>query len=632
MFANISTGTRNHHQLQYDDQDDFYSDESDEESLSSSQKFALENNGARQEKSFIRSMMKGFKSNMKQILMLEPKDPGKKKAKSVPPDFYTNPAYYPDASELMINYMNFACQMKKIADLNSFNNAVIITIIIAGINVGVQTYKNAPYFCQILDDFIVWPIFFAEVFIKFFAGGIRPFLYFYGPERYWNNFDFCIVVLSIPSWILPPFFAGSGSIALLRLVRLARLGKLIKKIPQLQMIMKGLLGGLSSIVYIILLLFLVFYLYAVIGFYMFKDNDPFHFGTLALALTTLFRVATLANWGDVMYLNMYGCNEYGVYDYYDPSEAEYNFTAANGYNTTILDLFEDEDLYASLSRNLTIDLTSLPINITKDQLPSIDDVDNWQLYNQPWFGRAMYMCDNSTRAEVLSPVFFISFVVISALVMLSLFIGAVTMSMTDSMDELKRNTEERKRLITFEKNRQKILSLVATDGDAAVAETDSQSELPDKDDEGNNVIKGTVQSIKKRRSSVQIAKRVIHKASFGSVFTDEFKAPVDQTKELANHKRRMKTCLQHALGEVAYEEIEQEREARRQAGVADEAWYWQYYSTFCDYMKSTADNESFVNFITIVIIIAGINVGASTDKRITDWKEFCMKDDDMLPE
>ena len=570
------------------------------------------------------TLFAGVKSSIGLMMGIAPPK-GKKGAKETkrPEDYYVNPQYHENPSELQIQYMKCCCEAKKVADAPWFNNGVIITIIIAGINVGVQTYeaslesnKAISMFFSVLDDFI-WCIFAAEVFTKFFAGGIAPFQYFYGPEWKWNNFDFAIVVLSIPTFIMPPFFAGSGSIALLRLVRLARLGKLIKKIPQLQMIMRGLLGGLSSIGYIILLLFLVFYLYAVVGFYLFKDNDPFHFGTLILALTTLFRVATLANWGDVMYLNMYGCAVYPVYDYYDPSSEDLDFSGYSAGELATLDSYlADGDLYDALDADTQ------------------GIVDSYEFTQSERFGKAMYLCENSTTSELVAPLFFISFVVISALVMLSLFIGAVTMSMTDSMDELKRLTEERKRMVTFEKNRQKILSLMAAE-EASLAEEASRASQGGDDidipDGARSQSLDPVIAPRGRRSSVQIAKEIAHKASFGRAFSNEF-APLSHNelvKEHAEHKVRMKQCLQHALGDIAFEEREKEAKQARQAGMVDEKWYWNAYSIFCDAMMVISKNNYFNNFVTFVIIIAGINVGASTDRRITDWKSFCQKDDSM---
>ena len=59
-----------------------------------------------------------------------------------------------------------------------------------------------------------------------------------------------------------------------------------------------------------LLLLLVFYLFAIGGIEFFRQNDPWHFGNVGLAMLTLFRMATLEDWTDVMYINIYGCDRY----------------------------------------------------------------------------------------------------------------------------------------------------------------------------------------------------------------------------------------------------------------------------------------------------------------------------------
>src|SRR5690606_17061265 len=43
----------------------------------------------------------------------------------------------------------------------------------------------------------------------------------------------------------------------------------------------------------------------------FGQNDPMHFENLQISMLSLFRVVTLEDWTDVMYINMWGCGEYG---------------------------------------------------------------------------------------------------------------------------------------------------------------------------------------------------------------------------------------------------------------------------------------------------------------------------------
>ena len=50
----------------------------------------------------------------------------------------------------------------------------------------------------------------------------------------------------------------------------------------------------------------------------------------------------------------------------------------------------------------------------------------------------MYWCAHAKAQPIFSSVYWVTFVVVAALVMLSLFIGAVTMSMSSSMEDMKK--------------------------------------------------------------------------------------------------------------------------------------------------------------------------------------------------
>jgi voltage-gated sodium channel len=602
--------TRGSNVKEYQDDDDFYSDDETESTLTTkSGRHAHHKLG---QKSFIGRKFDQALNALSMILLKKPLAPKKelsaRERRDLPNDYYVNPKYHENAGPGLVYYLTACIFARQVAVNDYFNYGVILTICTAGINVGVQTYTitdQGMILLLVVLDALIWIIFGVECLVKIMAEGVRPMRYFNGPEYAWNCFDFAIVVLSAPG--MDQFFAGSGSIALLRLVRLARLGKLIKKIPQLQMIVQGLIGGLSSITYIIILLFLVFYLYAVIGFYLFRFNDPFHFGSLLLSLTTLFRVATLANWGDVMYLNMFGCDKYPVYYYFDNS------------------VLARTDEYAARQQALWAwgNGTSQPTNSSDADLFAA-----WNTYNEvigePWVNENMYHCAEPAESLSVAPIYFISFVVISALVMLSLFIGAVTMSMTDSMDELSRITEEKKRMNTFEKNRKKILSLMS-----AVSMSDNVRSIRNKDDDGSdtgssvkgqpNVARGAVVLRRVRKS--------VHMLSFGKVFKEEF-AEENTSREHLEHKMKMTRALQFAMGEMAYEQRIADEEKFRQEGLDDYGLFWTYFSDVCDKAKEIREHAWFVNFVTFVIIVAGCNVGAQTDKRVTGDDAFCNREPD----
>lgn len=272
-----------------------------------------------------------------------------------------------------------------------FGNFVMVCIAMAGILVGLQTY---PYFESnpVLNmmDTIILAVFTFEILVKVVAEGMQPELYFIGPSWKWNLFDFIIVLFSLP--LIPGM---DGNVSFLRLIRLLRLGKVFRKVPQLQMIMMGLVGGMKSIFYIVVLLFLVFYLYAIVGIFFFRMNDPWHFRSVEISLLTMLSVASFEGWANIFYINYFGCKEY----------------PGDNYVTTI----EERE-----SNKL---------------------------------GAAM-LCTHPQAQPVLSIFFFISFIFICSFSMLSLFVGTVTVSMSDAMAaarDKRRAKAMKKKLIDAEK-------------------------------------------------------------------------------------------------------------------------------------------------------------------------------------
>jgi len=193
---------------------------------------------------------------------------------------------------------------KKIALSAWFQNFITAVILLAGVLVGIETYpaivERHHTLLHIGDQIVLW-IFVVEIVVKMAAEGKRPWRYFLDP---WNVFDFIIVA----ACFLP--FEGNA-ITVLRLLRLLRVLKLVKALPKLQILVGALLKSIPSMVYVSVLLLMLFYVYAVAAVFLFGENDPLHFKSLEIAMLSLFRVVTLEDWTDVMYINMYGCDRYG---------------------------------------------------------------------------------------------------------------------------------------------------------------------------------------------------------------------------------------------------------------------------------------------------------------------------------
>lgn len=208
-------------------------------------------------------------------------------------------------------------RLSSIAKSNGFQNGILILILMAAILVGLETSPSivkafGPLLDQ-LNNIILW-LFVIEAAVKMGQHGRHFLRYFKDP---WNVFDFLIVVICF----LP---IDASYAAVFRMARVVRALRLVTALPKLQLIVNCLLKSIPSMFYVGVLLSLTFYVYAVLGVFLFRENDPVHFRNLPTSLLTLFRVVTLEDWTDVMYIQMLGS---GNYAYPDPSTTDLEYTS-----------------------------------------------------------------------------------------------------------------------------------------------------------------------------------------------------------------------------------------------------------------------------------------------------------------
>ena len=195
-------------------------------------------------------------------------------------------------------------QLKIFTESKQFQIFFIGIILLSGVVVGLDSYPEiSEEYGTILHflDSIILGLFVFEICVKLISFGPRVHEFF---KDGWNIFDFIIV----SACFLP--FDGQ-SIIVLRLLRVLRIVRLVGTIPELKLIVNTLLKSIPSLGYIGALLSILFYMYACLGTFLFRENDPIHFESLHLSLLSLFRVATLEDWTDIMYTAVYGCQNYG---------------------------------------------------------------------------------------------------------------------------------------------------------------------------------------------------------------------------------------------------------------------------------------------------------------------------------
>lgn len=287
-----------------------------------------------------------------------------------------------------------------------FNCLMILVITLAALLVGLQTYPSLES-NPILEGFqnLVLAFFVLECVLKIFAEKSQPWKYFVGHSGAWNTFDFLVVIVCMP--FITRLFKGNGTSAIRvvsRLFRLVRIMKIVNQVPALQVILDGLVGGMKSVTFIGLLLLLFIYVYAIIGVYIFSDNDPFFFRNVLVAMMTLMHACTLEGWTDNMMINIYGCRHY------------------------------DAGLYTYTG------------SVTNDDFPDLHH---------------FYRCKTPTPNPVFTPIFWLSFTIFASFVLLSLFVGVITMNMQAALEHMRNEVEEYNRKKALKKQTEEMKELHA---------------------------------------------------------------------------------------------------------------------------------------------------------------------------
>ena len=187
-------------------------------------------------------------------------------------------------------------QLKRIESSKVFQTVVIAIIILSALTIGAKTYDLPPLVEQSLSvmDNAITLFFLIEILFRFAACPLKRRFLMDG----WNLFDTIVVIGSL----IP--LDNSEAVLLGRLLRVFRVLRLVSVVPELRFLINSLLKAIPRMGYIALLMFIIFYIYAAMGSMFFASVDETLWGDVAIAMLTLFRVATFEDWTDVMYATM----------------------------------------------------------------------------------------------------------------------------------------------------------------------------------------------------------------------------------------------------------------------------------------------------------------------------------------
>ncbi|MDK1473989.1 ion transporter [Streptomyces sp. 549] len=171
-----------------------------------------------------------------------------------------------------------------------FSAVVLATILGNAVTLGVETYAGLAQRWHgpltTLENLFM-AAFALEVALRAAAHADRPRDFFREP---WNVFDLTVLLVAqIP--------AVQSNATVLRLLRLARIIRAARMLPQLRVLMLAVGKSLPGTLSFLLVGALLLYLYAVLGWICFAEDDPERYGSLGRAVLTLLLLMTLDGLG-----------------------------------------------------------------------------------------------------------------------------------------------------------------------------------------------------------------------------------------------------------------------------------------------------------------------------------------------
>jgi voltage-gated sodium channel len=182
-----------------------------------------------------------------------------------------------------------ASTCRRLVEGASFQRGVLALIAASALLTGLETsrelaLRHAPLFAAL--GALLQAAFLSEIALRLIAHWPRPLRFF---RDGWNSFDFAVVAASL----LPQ---SGGFLAVARLARVLRAARLVSALPELRLVVGTMLRSIPSLGHVTALLALLLYVYGVIGVHAFGAVDPGRWGSLVLAIESLFQVLTLEGW------------------------------------------------------------------------------------------------------------------------------------------------------------------------------------------------------------------------------------------------------------------------------------------------------------------------------------------------
>jgi voltage-gated sodium channel len=183
--------------------------------------------------------------------------------------------------------------LARFVDSSPFTAAVVTVILANAVVLGLQTYPGLERrHGDLLDllNAIFLGFFVVEILVRVASYYPRPWRFFLDA---WNIFDFVAVGLAFA-----PGLRENATV--LRLARLARIVRVVHLLPDVRTLITAVVRSLPPLGSMAILTTLIIFVYGMVGWQLFGEEEPQRWGTIGHAMLTLFVMLTLENFPEYM--------------------------------------------------------------------------------------------------------------------------------------------------------------------------------------------------------------------------------------------------------------------------------------------------------------------------------------------
>ena len=183
--------------------------------------------------------------------------------------------------------------LTRLVESPAFTAAVVAVILANALVLGLQTYPGVDRrYGETLDllNGMFLAFFVVEILLRLASYLPRPWRFFLDG---WNVFDFVAVGLAFA-----PGLRENSTI--LRLARLARIVRVVHLLPDVRTLIAGVIRSLPPLASMAVMTTVILFVYGMIGWQLFGEEQPQHWGTIGHAMLTLFVMLTLENFPQYM--------------------------------------------------------------------------------------------------------------------------------------------------------------------------------------------------------------------------------------------------------------------------------------------------------------------------------------------